>query len=57
MEKSLKIVLIQFNSGLAAKVADDLEQAIANHEVRSVNPGHPWRRFKHMIVFYQFVLV
>lgn len=27
-------------SGLAAKVADDLEQAIANHEVRSVNPGH-----------------
>ncbi|MDD8048905.1 MAG: ATP-dependent 6-phosphofructokinase [Thomasclavelia sp.] len=27
-------------SGLAAKVADDLEQAISDHEVRSVNPGH-----------------
>ena len=27
-------------SGLAAKVADDLEQVITNHEVRSVNPGH-----------------
>lgn len=27
-------------SGLAAKVADDLEKAIPNHEVRSVNPGH-----------------
>lgn len=27
-------------SGLAAKVADDLENAIENHEVRSVNPGH-----------------
>ena len=27
-------------SGLAAKVADDLEKAIKNHEVRSVNPGH-----------------
>ena len=28
------------NSGLAAKVADDLEKVIPNHEVRSVNPGH-----------------
>ncbi|MEG0367332.1 MAG: 6-phosphofructokinase, partial [Coprobacillus sp.] len=27
-------------SGLAAKVADDLEKVIPNHEVRSVNPGH-----------------
>ncbi len=27
-------------SGIAAKVADDLEQVISNHEVRSVNPGH-----------------
>lgn len=27
-------------SGLAAKVAEDLEKAIPNHEVRSVNPGH-----------------
>lgn len=27
-------------SGLAAKVADDLEAVIPNHEVRSVNPGH-----------------
>ena len=27
-------------SGLAHKVADDLEMAIENHEVRSVNPGH-----------------
>lgn len=27
-------------SGLAAKVADDLEAAIPNHEVRSANPGH-----------------
>ncbi|MDD3028301.1 MAG: 6-phosphofructokinase, partial [Erysipelotrichaceae bacterium] len=27
-------------SGLAQKVADDLEAAIENHEVRSVNPGH-----------------
>ena len=27
-------------SGLAAKVADDLEKAIKNHEVRSVDPGH-----------------
>ena len=27
-------------SGLAARVADDLEKVIPNHEVRSVNPGH-----------------
>lgn len=27
-------------SGLAAKVADDLEKVVLNHEVRSVNPGH-----------------
>ncbi|MFR6099963.1 MAG: ATP-dependent 6-phosphofructokinase [Longibaculum sp.] len=27
-------------SGLAAKVADDLEKVIPNHEVRAVNPGH-----------------
>jgi len=27
-------------SGLAAKVAEDLEKLIPNHEVRSVNPGH-----------------
>lgn len=27
-------------SGLSAKVADDLEKVIPNHEVRSVNPGH-----------------
>lgn len=27
-------------SGIAAKVADDLEAVISNHEVRSVNPGH-----------------
>lgn len=27
-------------SGLAAKVAEDLEAVIPNHEVRSVNPGH-----------------
>ncbi len=27
-------------SGLAAKVADDLEKALPEHEVRSVNPGH-----------------
>lgn len=26
--------------GIAAKVADDLEKVIPNHEVRSVNPGH-----------------
>ncbi len=27
-------------SGIAAKVADDLEKVVKNHEVRSVNPGH-----------------
>lgn len=27
-------------SGLAAKVAEDLEKVVSNHEVRSVNPGH-----------------
>ena len=44
--------------GIAAKVADDLEKAIPNHEVRSVNPDISFVvvTFNHMIEFYQFVL-
>lgn len=46
-------------SGLAAKVADDLEKVIPNHEVRSVNQDilYVVEILQHMIVFYQFVMV